>query len=176
MNLAPASTIRVEGTSNIHDWHAASSEITATIEVAPPIGASSTVGSVTLTVPVRSLKSGKGGLDKNLYKALGADANPSITFVMKTYSAAPSGESYAAVVTGDLTVNGVTKEVRAEATMSSDGKDGLRAVGSAAMKMTDFGVKPVTALLGTIRTGDAITVKFDLAGTAATAIAQLPRE
>lgn len=176
MNLAPASTIRVEGTSNIHDWRAASSEITATIQVAPPIGASAEVQSVALTLPVRSLKSGKGGLDKNLYKALNADANPTITFVMKTYNAAPSGESYAAVITGDLTVNGVTKEVRAEAIMSTAGNDGLRAVGSAAMKMTDFGVKPVTALLGTIRTSDAITVKFDLAGVAATAIAQLPRE
>ena len=176
MNLAPASSIRVEGTSNVHDWHAASSEITATIQVAPPIGASAKVASVALTLPVRSLKSGKGGLDKNLYKALNADANPTITFVMKTYNATPSGESYAAVITGDLTVNGVTKEVKAEATMSADGKDAMRAVGNVAMKMTDFGVKPVTALLGTIRTADAITVKFDLAGTAASAIAELPRE
>ena len=176
MNLDPASTIRVDGTSNIHDWHATTSEITATIQVAPPVGASSSVESVTLTLPVKSLKSGKGGLDKNLYKALKADQNPTITFVMKTYSAAPSGDAYAAVITGDLTVNGVTRPVQAEATMTSDGKGGLRAVGTSAMKMTDFGVKPVTALLGTIRTGDAITVKFDLAGSAATAIAQLPRE
>lgn len=175
MALDPTSSIRVDGTSNIHAWHAISTQITASIQVAPPI-AESKVESVTLTLPVTSLKSGKGGLDKNLYKALNAEKNPTITFVMKTYDAKPNGDAYDAVVTGLLTVNGVEKEVRAEATMGPDGKGGLRAVGSAAMKMTDFGVKPVTALMGTIRTGDAITVKFDLAGVAAQAVAELPRE
>ena len=175
MALDPTSTIRVDGTSNVHDWHATSSQITATIQMTPPIS-DSKVESVTLSLPVTSLKSGKGGLDKNLYKALKADQNPTIIFVMKTYNATPEGDAYQAVITGLLTVNGVEKEVTAEATMTSDGKGGLKAVGTAAMKMTDFGVKPVTALLGTIRTGDAITVKFDLAGVAAQAIAQLPRE
>lgn len=175
MALDPASTIRVDGKSNVHVWHAATSEITATIQVVPPIGESK-VESVSLSLPVTSLKSGKGGLDKNLYKALNAEKNPTITFEMKTYNATPKGDVYAAVITGDLTVNGVTKPVTAEATMTPTEKDGLRAVGSTALKMTDFGVKPVTALLGTIRTADAITVKFDLTGAAATAIAQLPRE
>jgi polyisoprenoid-binding protein YceI len=175
MSLDPVSTIRVDGTSNVHDWHATSSQITATIQVGSPI-AESRVESVTLTLPVTSLKSGKGGLDKNLYKALKADQNPTITFVMKTYNATPKGDAFAAAITGLLTVNGVEKEVTAEATVTTDGKGGLKAVGTAAMKMTDFGVKPVTALLGTIRTGDAITVKFDLTGVAAQAVAQLPRE
>ena len=172
MNLDPASTIRVDGTSNIHDWHATTSQITATIQVAPPVSASK-VESVTLTLPVTSLKSGKGGLDKNLYKALNAGKNPEIIFVMKTYDVAEAGD---AVISGDLTVNGVTKPVKATAKMTPAGENGLKAVGSTALKMTDFGVKPVTALMGTIRTGDAITVTFDLSGVAATAIAQLPRE
>jgi len=175
MALDPTSSIRVDGTSNIHAWHAISTQITATIQVASPIG-ESRVESVTLTLPVTSLKSGKGGLDKNLYKALNAEKNPTITFVMKTYQATPKGDAYEAVITGLLTVNGVEKELKAEATMTQDGKGGLKAVGSAAMKMTDFGVKPVTALMGTIRTGDAITVRFDLAGVAAQAVAELPRE
>ena len=172
MALDPASTIRVDGKSNVHDWHAATSEITATIQVVPPI-AESKVESVTLTLPVTSLKSGKGGLDKNLYKALNAEKNPTITFVMKTYDVSATGD---AVITGDVTVNGVTKAVKADARMTAAGTDGLKAVGSTALKMTDFGVKPVTALLGTIRTADAITVTFDLTGVAAAAIAQLPRE
>jgi polyisoprenoid-binding protein YceI len=173
MNLDPTSTIRVDGTSNVHDWHATSSQITASIQVASPIGADSRIESVTLSLPVTSLKSGKGGLDKNLYKALNAEKNPTITFVMTTYDAKETGE---AVITGDLTVNGVTKPVTAQAAIAAAGKDGLKATGTVSMKMTDFGVKPVTALLGTIRTADAITVKFDLAGSSAIAVAQLPRE
>jgi polyisoprenoid-binding protein YceI len=175
MALEPGSSIRVDGKSNIHAWHATSTEITATIQVTPPI-AESTVESVTIALPVTSLKSGTDGLDKNLYKALNAEKNPTISFVMRTYNAIPTGNVHRAVITGVLTVNGVEKELRAEATMSTDGKGGLKAVGTSDLKMTDFGVKPVTALFGTIRTADAITVRFDLAGTAADAIAQLPRE
>lgn len=175
INLAPASSITVEGTSNIHAWHATSTELTSSIQMAQPVSAGSAVESVTLSLPVTSLKSGKGGLDKNLYKALKAEQNPTITFVMKGYRASPKGEAFAAVVTGTLTVNGVEKEIVAEASMTGDAKTGIKALGSATFKMTDFGVKPVTALMGTIRTGDQVTVKFDLNGVVAQAVAALPQ-
>ncbi len=174
--LAPTSSVKVEGTSNIHAWHAASSELTTGIYVAMPIGAGSTVDSVMLSVPVRSLKSGKGGLDKNLYKALRADQNPTIVFVMKRYKSSLKDSAFAATVTGMLTVNGVQKEITAQAMMFADGQGGLKTVGSATFNMSEFGVKPPTALMGTIRTGDAVTVKFDLAGAPALAIAALPKE
>jgi polyisoprenoid-binding protein YceI len=176
VTLAPASSITVEGTSNVHAWHAKSTELTSSISLAVPASAGSKVESVTLSLPVTSLKSGKGGLDKNLYKALKAEQNPTITFVMKTYKAEPLGDAFAAVITGMLTVNGVEKEISATATMSGDARTGLKAVGSASFKMTDFGVKPVTALMGTIRTGDQVTVKFDLSGMAASAVAALPQQ
>jgi polyisoprenoid-binding protein YceI len=172
--LTPTSSVRVEGTSNVHAWHAASTELATTIQVASPISAASKVESVSLSLPVTSLKSGKGGLDKNLYKALKADQNPTITFVMKSYASAPEGDASKATITGLLTVNGVEKEITALATMTSEAGTGLRAVGSATFRMTEFGIKPVTALLGTIRTGDQVTVKFELTGTPAQAVAALP--
>lgn len=174
--LAPTSNVRVDGTSNIHAWHATSAELTTGIHVAMPIGPGSKVDSVSLSVPVRSLKSGKGGLDKNLYKALRADEYPTIQFVMTSYQSSPKDSAFAAVVTGMLTVNGVQKTITAQTTMTADGKGGLRAAGSATFNMTEFGVKPPSALMGTIRTGDAVTVTFDLAGAPALALAALPRE
>jgi len=38
----------------------------------------------------------------------------------------------------------------------------IRAEGALPLLMTDFGVKPPTALLGTLRTANKITVKFSL--------------
>jgi hypothetical protein len=46
------------------------------------------------------------------------------------------------------------------AARSSDG--GVRAEGTLPLLMTDFGVKPPTALLGTLRTDNKFTVKFSL--------------
>jgi polyisoprenoid-binding protein YceI len=176
VSLAPESRVWVEGTSNVHAWKATSSSLTAVIEVAVPAVPGTKVESVTLSLPVTSLKSGKGGLDKNLYKALKAEQNPTISYKMTSYTSAPEGETYAAVIGGLLTVNGVEKDVEAKAIMSGDGKGTLKAVGSTTFNMTDFGVKPVTALLGTIRTGNAVTVKFELTGAAAQAVAALPQE
>lgn len=172
--LNPGSSIWVEGTSNVHNWKATSTAIDAKVEIAGPVTPGANVQSVTLTLPVTSLKSGKGGLDKNLYKALNAERYPTISYRMTRFESKPDGEAFTAVVVGVLTVNGVDNEVELTTTMSTDSKGGLRAVGSTTFKMTEFGVKPVTALLGTIRTGDEVTVKFDVTGAPAGAIAQLP--
>ena len=175
VSLANTSTIRVDGTSNVHAWHLATSTFTSTIEMAAPATAASTVESVTLTIPVTSLKSGKGGLDKNTYKALNADKHPTITFRMTSYSAEPKDGAFAAKVGGTLTVNGVTRDVLLLATISGE-PGALQAVGSTKFNMTDFGVKPITALMGTIRTGNEVTITFDLTGSAARSIAELPRQ
>jgi hypothetical protein len=34
--------------------------------------------------------------------------------------------------------------------------------GNVPLKMTDFKIKPPTAMLGAMKTGDAVTVKFDV--------------
>jgi polyisoprenoid-binding protein YceI len=176
MKLDPASSVRIEGSSNVHDWHAVSTQLTANITVAAPVAAGAKVESVTLTLPVTSLKSGKGGLDKNMYKAMNAERNPTITFVMKTYDAVAKDSGFAATISGMLTVNGVEKPITALATMTADARGVMKAVGTTTFRMTDFGIKPVTALLGTIRTADLVTIRFELTGAAATAVANLDRD
>ena len=44
--------------------------------------------------------------------------------------------------------------------MVTQGK--VQFTGSYTLKMTDFSVKPPTAMFGTIKTGDEITVKFNV--------------
>lgn len=173
IDLANTSTIRVDGTSNIHAWHLATSTFTADIEMALPVTAGSKVEAVSLTIPVTSLKSGKGGLDKNTYKALDAGRHPTITFRMTSYAAEPREGTFDAKVGGTLTVNGVTKDVTVLATISGE-PNALQAVGTTKFNMTDFGVKPVTALMGTIRTGNEVRISFDLTGAVAKNIALLP--
>ena len=173
--VVPASSITVEGTSNVHAWHLTSSTFTTEIEMVTPVDALAKVQSVTLALPVTTLKSGKGGLDKNTYKALNAEKHPTITFRMTSYSAVPSASAAKAIVKGVLAVNGVEKEVALDATITGDAQSGLKAVGVTKFNMTDFGVKPVTALLGTIRTGNEVTIRFALTGSVAQAVAMLPQ-
>lgn len=62
-----------------------------------------------------------------------------------------------AEVTGKLTLNGVTREVRLSVTL-----DGDRRVGEARLDQRDFGIKPYSALLGALKIQPHVVVRVSL--------------
>jgi polyisoprenoid-binding protein YceI len=165
--VAPASKLWIEGTSNVHDWKAETSDIKAEIELDAG-GLAAAPGrmlkKVTVTIPVKSLKSGHDKMDDNMRKALKADKNPEIRYVLTTVEALPGEgkDDFILRTAGTLSIAGAESPVTMDiaATRLADGT--IKATATAAVKMTAFGVKPPTAMLGTIRCGDDVKVKFDL--------------
>jgi polyisoprenoid-binding protein YceI len=165
--LAPASKIWIEGTSNVHDWKSEATVVNAEIELdvaglaAAP---EKLVKKVTLTIPVKSLKSGHGKMDENLQKALKADRNPDIVYQLTSIEAiaGESKDAFTLRAAGTLSLAGAENAVTVDiaATRQADGT--IKATGTVPVKMTAFAVKPPTAMLGTIRCGDEVKVKFDL--------------
>ena len=165
--LSPASRIWIEGTSNVHDWKAEAAKIDAQIEIdeagltAAP---AKLVRSVTLTIPVKELKSGKGGMDGNIQKALKADKNPDIVYKLTGVEAlaGETKEAFTLRLAGTVNVAGVENAVTVDvaATRLADGT--VKATGTVPLKMTAFAVKPPTAMLGTIRCGDEVKVRFEM--------------
>jgi len=167
--VSPESKLWIEGGSNLHDWSCKASSIEAAIEVDESFVKTTTVGSTSLKrvqvkVPVRNLKCGNGKMDNNLYKALKADDAPEISYILATFDVVPGAEkdSFTVKAVGALTVAGTEKTVNMDVTAARLPDGGVRAEGALALLMTDFGVKPPTALLGTLRTDNKITVKFSL--------------
>ncbi len=173
MHLRPESKITIAGGSNVHDWSCYSDAFQAVIEVNPAFGITGfgdiakPIGKVSVTVPVKSIQCGKGKMDENLQKALRANDFPAITYVLTTYTSTGenTGDKFTATTTGELTVAGKTKtiEVPITATRQADGGGGALGEGSVRFLMSDFGVKPPVALLGTLRTKDAVEVRFTIA-------------
>jgi polyisoprenoid-binding protein YceI len=165
--LAPASKMWIEGTSNVHDWKMEATQIDAQIELdaaglAAP--AATILKGVKLTIPAKALKSEHDKMDENARKALKADKNPDIIYMLKAIEAV-TGETkdgFTLKAAGTLNIAGVENAVTAEivATRQADGS--IKATGTVPVKMTAFQVKPPTAMLGTIRCGDEVKVKFDL--------------
>ena len=169
VTVSPESKLWIEGTSTIHDWTCKATAIDAQIDVdaaaaqlaaAPP----KMLKKVEVKVPVKSIKCGHGGMDDNVYKALRADDTPDISYILATFEAVPGElkDSFTLRTVGTLTIAGTENKVEMEvvATRLPDGT--LKALGTVPIKMTDYGIKPPTAIFGRIKAGDAVKVRFEL--------------
>jgi polyisoprenoid-binding protein YceI len=99
---------------------------------------------ISVEIDTKSVNSNHAERDKHLRSAdfLNVDKNPKAMFVSK--SVKPNGEGKA-TVTGDFTLNGVTKEVAIDASYMGGGDDpwgGFRQgfEGSTKFKLADFGI------------------------------------
>lgn len=168
--VAPESRLWIEGTSNLHGWSCKAEKLEAEIDLdaiavaQPATAASKALKRVQVRVPVKSLKCGHGGMNDNLYKALNADATPEISYILATFDAAPGDmkDSFTLHTVGTLTVAGRENKVSmdVEATRLPDGT--VKAKGVVPIKMTDYGIKPPTAIFGRLKTGDEVKVNFEL--------------
>jgi polyisoprenoid-binding protein YceI len=156
--------ISVTGTSSLHDWEMKSrkaiSEALITINKDMV-----TIASLSFTMPVETLKSGHNTMDKNTYKAIDTKKNPNIMFVLASVtSITPTGaHTYLFKGTGKLTIAGTTKLTDIQATLKYNPADkSFTCTGSKKIKMTEYGVKPPVAMLGTIKTGNEVSINYNI--------------
>lgn len=158
-----ALSMSIKGTSTLHDWEMKSEK--GDVEAAIDITSDKiTFSSLTFTMPANTLKSGHGMMDKNTYKALNTSKNPSITFSLKSANITPAGNNtYNFRGLGNLTIAGTTHLTDLVATLKYNPLDKtFTCIGSKKFKMTDYGVKPPTVMMGTIKTGDDISISYNL--------------
>lgn len=156
---AQSGTIVIEGTSNIHDWEMDaekfSSQLTATENL-------ETISNLELKVVVDGLKSGKGGMDKNAYKALNEDDYKTIVFKSTEISIEKTADNtYKAVAKGQLSMAGANKNVSIPFSLKGSGQN-LKLEAEHTLDMTNYDVDPPKAMFGTIKTGKEVTINFEL--------------
>ena len=161
---ASYSKVAIEGTSTLHDWDMASEK--ANCDIAFSFDGVSITGlsSLVFTVDAGSLKSHHSGMDKNAYKALNSDKYPEISFASSYANIRPSGtNSYMISAKGKLIVAGVSKDIWIVGVTTVDPADmSMQTTGSAKIKMSEFNVEPPSFMFGAMKTGDEITVKFNV--------------
>ncbi len=163
MTLQDNSAISIDGTSTLHDWTMTMEQDAVEGEAQFKMNGNAIEGieKLSISMMAEGLKSGKGAMDNNAYKALNTKDNPKITFVMKELASMENnGETYNVEVTGDMSVAGATKEVTLPAACTLEGGT-VKCTGSFTFNMTEFGVKPPSVMLGTIKTGDELVLNYE---------------
>ena len=95
---------------------------------------------------------------KKPHKALKKEEHPKVVFLVKEKDIS-EGESQE--ISGTISIAGVEKETSVPSKIERfDGK--IRITGEKKIKLQDYGMKPPTAMFGSIVVGDDVVVKFDL--------------
>ena len=154
------SSLKILGTSNIHDWEMKANEQMGSISFKDMTTAE--MSKLEIVVTAEALKSGKKSMDKNTYKALNTKTHEEIKYVYeRTTSKEKVGDNHYKINTqGELTLNGVTKPISLSFSMTTN-SNVITLKGEKKIKMTDYNVEPPTALFGTIKTGDEVNIVFD---------------
>ena len=155
---AQSSTMTILGTTNVHNFQSKVTQMSGDLVIS-----GKKVQSLKVDVPVKSIKSNEKLMDTKTYEAFNAEKNPTITFqLIDAVIQKATAEDIDVTLTGNLTMAGVTKKVSFNTTGKALKPGTFQFTGSVALKMTDFKMKPPTAMLGMMKVGDAITLKFSI--------------
>lgn len=160
--------MKIDGTSNVRDWDADVNTINATVIISPfDFSDLSTLTPghfqrMELSMPVGDIESDSGRLTRNLQGYLKRDEHPVITFNLNDVERVTvNGDSAEITANGVVNAAGVDYETTMNVTATvNDGK--ITFTGNQDLLMTDFNIDPPTAMLGSIRARDEITIIYNV--------------
>lgn len=167
MTLQPASRLWVSGTSTVRSFECKAAVIDAKVATIGEgtamavASASKAINGVALSVPAAKLDCGNGTMNEHMMKALKAKDAPMIAFELASYELTKGAAGTQVTMQGTLSLGGTTRPVTLEAMAKAEGS-ALRVTGTYALKMTEFGLKPPTLMLGTMKVNELVKVSFDL--------------
>ena len=157
------SVVKILGTSSVHDWESSTDQINGDMVLATDGKSGKQIQSLVVKVPVKSIKSGKGLMDSKTYDAFESDKNPLITFQMTEVSSVKlTGKDVETTVSGNITMAGMTKKISIKSTGKILADGSFQFKGSVPLKLSEFKMKSPTAMMGMLKTGDAVTINFDV--------------
>ena len=153
------SQIKVNATSNIHDWNMIATSFNAEGNFVLNGGQLQDITALNFTLPLSNLKGKEDLLTTRAHKALKAEQFNKITF--KLTNATVVQQQKVIKATGNLTIAGVTKPVTLQTTYTVSGNEVI-IKGSETIKMSDYGIKAPTFMMGALKVANDVTVDINL--------------
>jgi polyisoprenoid-binding protein YceI len=160
------SEVHVTGTSNLHDWKMKLKAFDCSAAFKLDGTQITAIDKSVFTCKPTNLESESSLMDKKAYAALKSKTYPEIKFnLTRPVTITQTGSEFAAKIEGDLLIAGKTNPVTIPVTgviSNNSGGVSIEIKGSTKISMKSFDISPPTAVMGTLKTGDNVTVHFTL--------------
>jgi len=155
--------MKITGTSNVHDWEMSASGMSVTMALVKESSQLKNISAVEFTLPSKNIQSHNSIMDKKTWDAIKADKYSSIKFNLANVSGLSiSGNQIKGTASGTLTIAGKSNIVSIPFTGEINSSQEIKIAGSREIRLKDFNVDPPTAMMGTLKTGETVTIEFDL--------------
>lgn len=151
--VSSSSEVKVEGTSNVHDWSAVVEEVTF-----EGTRTNDVFDGVRVKFKVESMESGDGLMNRRIHKTLNAEEHPHIIFNITDSSL----DGTALTMKGNLTINGVTKQITVNGTMRTLSNGNIRIQGSHPVKFTDHGMEAPSFMFGAMKVDNEVKITYNI--------------
>lgn len=167
LDLQPESRLWISGTSTVRSFECSATEFDAKVDALPNavpavLNGDKAVTAVELRVPTGRLDCKNGTMNEHMLKALKAKDNPTIVFKLESYELAKTSDAVRVTLNGTLNMGGVDKPITMTANATQAASGALRITGTHELRMKEWGLKPPTLMLGTMRVDERIKIGFDL--------------
>jgi len=163
LTTGPDVSIKVLGSSNIHDWTMVSTAMESQGEFKFDAENLTALRNFNFQLAFKSLKSEHESMDDRTYKAVNESKFPTITYKLTsaTISTVQKGK-FLIATKGELTIAGVSQAISMEVTAVVNANKTITCSGSKKIQLTEYGIKPPTYMLGTMKVYNDLTIQFNL--------------
>jgi len=158
----PDSKVYVRGTSSMHDWEVAFKKYDVEFSFRNSDNGKMSISSVKAVFAGASVTSENNIMTGKARDALMVREHPEIVFISDgAENIVLNDGKINGTLKGKLSLGGVSKSIEIGFSGNIKG-DSILISGSEEVNMADYGIKPPTALLGTLKTGEKVTVELRL--------------
>lgn len=155
------SKLVITGTSSIHDWEMVVKDFRCEASMVIKDQSVIQITDIDFSCKVADMTSNNKIMDGKAHKALGSSKHPEIKFRfekgdMMNLLDTPSK------MKGNLLLAGIQKPVEVVFSIIAENQNLLKVEGRIPLKMSDFGIEPPTAMMGTLKTGDVVQIIYEL--------------
>ncbi len=155
------SKLTISGTSSLHDWTMEADKFSCNLILNLSNMEVEQITDIRFSLAVKEIRSESNLMDKKAHDALNEDQSPRITFRQTRIESLSSKNGVlSGKISGILSVAGKTKQVIVPFTGEVFENNRISVRGNLSVKMSDFNIKPPTALLGVLKTDDMVKLDY----------------